>query len=402
MARIRTLLPIFAAAGVAAFIGYRNGFAASGVRTIPETPRSAADRRERSIPNRTDRKESLRLLLKSPLNSRTRGELWSIVRGYSIGEIREALQEISTVPDSETIRWQKAMLYQRWGQVDPVAAIESATTLPEEGVRQTMKMSALTAWMKQDPDAAYRWAEKSAEFKRQEPSRMMANLLSGLTPAMALEKAKSYGAEVHKATLLKLAGDLSTTPEDRAEFLAELARSGSSDEEKAVSLGTFAETWGRGDPLAALGAMDELALDDGRKQQARDRITKDWAEKDPSAALAWLVAKENAQPLKSQVDAYIRWAAREQESALNQLNQLEQQSPPLREGVMNSLVGSSIRGGWTPWGESNQAKNAGMTKLKSHYTHWSGLAPEQAAAWLANQEPALQKKITNTEAHENY
>ena len=68
---------------------------------------------------------------------------------------------------------------------------------------------------------------------------------------------------------------------------------------------------------------------------------------------------------------------------------------------MNALVASSIRGGWTPWSGSNPTMNLEMTKLKSHYSHWSEQAPEQAAAWLVNQKPSIQKEITTTEAHEN-
>ncbi|MES2475890.1 MAG: hypothetical protein V4640_08920 [Verrucomicrobiota bacterium] len=403
MARPRTLFFLIAAAGVAAILGYRKGFAASNQSVTPQASLSAATRPIRPIrPDlvRTDEKESLPLLLKRPANSRTRGELWSIVRGYSSGEIQQALEEIAPVPESEMSQWHRAMLYQRWGQIDAFAAMESAEAIPDEVDRRMAMSSTLTAWMKQDSEAAFRWAEKLPEFQRQEPSRMMANLLSSLTPAKALEQARSYGAEVHKSTLMKLASDLSTTPEDRAAFLAELARSGGSDEEKSASLAMFAETWGSGDPLAALGAMDELALDGGKKQQVRDKITRDWADKDATAALAWLVAKENAQPLKSQVDAYTRWAAREPESALSHLDQLEQQSPPLREGVMNALVVSSIRGGWTPWSGANPPNNLEMTKLKSHYTHWSELAPERAAAWLGNQDSKLQKQITTPEENE--
>lgn len=404
MARNRTFLPLVVLiAAAAAFFGHRTGFStAMEERTATQTAPSAVDRRPRPHPDRVDPKESLRLLLGRPGNSRTRGEAWAIIRQLSIGEIQDALHQVSTFPESDATRLQNAMLYQRWAQIDPVAAMEAVTALPkEEGEREIMMTCAFVAWMKQDPDAAYQWGGKSPEFEQLEPSRMMANLLSGLTPAMALEKADSYGAEVHKATLLKLARDLSTTPEDRAEFLAELARSGRNDEEKAASLGAFVETWGRGDPLAALGAMDGFALDDGTKQQSRNRITRDWAERDPTAALAWLAAAENAQPLKSQVDAYTRWAAREPESALNQLDQLERQSPKLREGIMDSLVGSHTRGGWTPWGESAQAKNSDLMKLKAHYTHWSERAPGQAAAWLANQDSALQGKITSTGVHEN-
>lgn len=402
MTRVRTILIIIAAAGAAGFIGYRNGYSVSDGGTVPQTKHPTAERKARPTPDLADRKESIGLLLKRPMNSRTRGELWSIVGGYSISEIGEALHEIPANVDSGARQTYELMLYQRWAQIDPLSAAGAASAIQEEMARQSVVGDVLLVWMKTDPDAAYRWAEKSSVFKRQEPSRMMANLLSGLTPAAALEKAESYGPEVRKATLLKLGDDLSTTPEDRTEFLAELARSGASEEEKAACLGSFAYVWGGGDPLAALGGMDDLPLSDAGKEKARDSIVKGWTQRDPEAALSWVVAKENAQPLKSQVDAYTRWAGWDAEAALSQLDQLELQSPALREGVMNALAVSSIRGGWTPWsGGAEPTTNLEMIKLKSHYNHWSERAPENAAAWLANQEPGLRKKITAADVHEN-
>lgn len=399
-ASIRKILLIAAAAGVAGSISYRrayNNFTAASAAEFQKASSPTSERRERPSREREDQKEKLRALLDRPASAKTQIESWSIIRNFSVREIQETLHELAAGPETEMGIAQTAMLYQRWAQLDPIPAMQSALENPDQEGGSRYAQDALTAWMNQDPDAAFRWAESSAKFTDNRwHVRMMGTLLANLPNAEALEKAASYGAGVRKLTLGLVSQKMSDTPEGRTGFLSELARVNVTEEEKPVALSAFFQAWGRAAPLDALGAVKESQLDGGKQKQSSDRIMKDWMRSDPLAALTWMSGKPDALPLANRAQFYEYWLANSSGEALASFDSLSEE-PGFGKSVMESLLGSARSAAKSEYGDPE----GGFQTLKAQFTKWSEKSPQQATDWFDKQEPDLQNELNRAEVHEN-
>ena len=400
--RIRPILLTSVTALLAAWLSYRQAYQAESpvARTEPEStsPANGRQRRERN-PARADKMEQLRGLMKRPSTTRNAADAWEIISGMSIGQIKQALDGISEESATDAGQGIEMMLYFCWAQIDPQEAVEAAV---EEGKRkwtdpsmneQQLLFSAFSAWSKRDPEAAFQWVQSSDIPDRKFFINQIGKYLSTLTPGEAAERAKAYGTDVQKAVLVHQANGMTATPESRQAFLDAVAASGIPAGDSNVILKQFARNWGYADSAAALAGLDGFPLDDEQKAQARQWIMAGWAEKDPADAIAWVVKENSPDSMRKQVDIYKKWADNWPGEAADSLDALSLQSPGLREEVMKSQLTSYYQESWIPFGRNEGADAYLLSRLKTHYDHWSAATPADAAKWLESLEPSLREKL---------
>lgn len=398
---LRSAVIVALSAALMGWLGYRQGYAGSVDETAADHRTGTRERRIRPVENRRKAKEDLWKLLARPVNARTSGETWDIISRYSIRQIKDALAELKTGKSGAAAQHQEAMLYFCWAQIDPLEALEAATEESKaDEKKRWLPAHAFTAWMKDDPDAAYQWAMNSPGFDKDVAYRQMATLLSGMPPDEGWAKAKDFAIEVRRGYLGRIGGRMAETEEGRRDFLAMLARNGCSPEESAGGLESLMRVWGGVDPAAALAGFKDLPVDEAAREKARKITTSYWTESDPAGVIAWMSSDENPQPLGNQVDLYRKWAERSPEDAAKEFGNLSNKTPGFREGVMKTLLTSYHQGGWIPFGRNAQSDSRIFSRLKLHYDQWASTDPQQASNWINTLDPALQQRLTSPKPDE--
>ncbi len=378
-------------------VGYRAGSQdqAPGAANTPGNPGSAGTRRERDeAPPGIDAAERLKELLHAPQDSRTAlNQSWNIICGLSANEIEDAVGWIVQNPREPSAMAHIAMLYFRWAQLDPEAALASAQHLPPELSSPLVIDSALTAWMSRDPEAAFRHAEASPEIPDKGSHRkMMAQLLinEGLS---ALEKASSYGNEVRKMTIQALAVTANDSDEARQAFLDEVARQGS-ETEQTEARQALIQQWAALDPRVAMESLEQIGAPEEEHPKHRESIFQRWVREDPAAALSWSAEHPGDLPLAERAESYSRWAARLPGQALETLPLLERE-PGFLEATVKRLQAAYNREGWTPYGSDPQRHAGNRAALLSHFTRWSEQSPAEARLWLESLPTDLRLNLTH-------
>lgn len=390
------LLSLTLVAGLlAAWISYRVSYRSSFTIAHPEMRSfsSGKARPSRNLPVRTDKIEQLRGLANRPLNERSSAEAWAIISSMSVARIRQALDAVSDGKTSKSVQELEESLYFRWAQINPLEALEAASHVEDSTEKGPLLASAYTAWFKQDPEAAWRWAQTSTLLDKRDCTRLMGRYLATLPPAEAAEKMKTCGPDVVKSSIGYQGPAMISSPEDRKAFLECVANSGMSQADSEIILKDFIRNWGFADPAAALAGLDGIPLSDDEKFQARRRITTGWAEINPVEALAW-VAKENPpHAMAAQMAIYSKWSAAAPAEAVAALDGICRDTPGFREEVMKSQLESYYQKDWIPFGRNEAMEKNNFSHLKSHYDDWAATAPADAERWLGTLEPALQQKL---------
>lgn len=249
---------------------------------------------------------------------------WEIIRDLGVSDVRGMLHELEARNKDADGNWQMGMLYFRWAQLDPTAALQAATT-DHQG---NFANDALGAWMKANPDAAFRWAESSEKFNEEQPqAAWMAKFLADLPPSEALAKARAYSEKTRAATLKLISQNQAETPEGREAFLAEIVRGDLPEAEKTAAMNSFFKSWGARDAVAALDQVATLSIASKQQTELHQQILGTWGRNHPEAALTWMIGKSDALPVPKQLIHFRQWtqAAPQQAAAW-----LDRQSPEVR------------------------------------------------------------------------
>lgn len=165
-------------------------------------------------------------------------------------QIRKAIEQIqkSRLPNQREIL---AQLFARWGEIEPLAAMDFVNRLGRGSDRSRAITSILNGWMENDPEAAEAWVDK--------------------LPAGALRK---------EAWQTVIAAHAAIDPK-RALALAEHA--------KVVDLWTAIPifgSWTVKNPEEAAACASKVS-DDYLRMNCLSVVARQWAEADPERALAW-------------------------------------------------------------------------------------------------------------------
>lgn len=401
--RLKPLSLTLIAALLVGWLSYRQSYRPHAVAVAPNVKiaSSANGRESREIAVRVDKVEQLRGLLGKPFNFRSSSEAWDIISGMSVAQIQQALDAIPREKESESAQNMARSLYFRWAQIDPTQAIKAAVLEERDADRSPnilyVLSSAYDGWFKQDPEAAFRWAQTASPDNLRFYAPQMGSYLATLPPTEAAEKMKTYGPAVAKEAISCLGLGMMSSPEDRKAFLDRVANSGMTAGDSKDVLERFVRNWGSADPASALAGLDGIPLNDGEKSQARKRIIADWTEKKPAEAFAWATKESTPNARADQMFIYEKWVASTPEEALTAFDDISSRSPGFREEVMKSQLELYYQRNW----RSDYLENYLFDRLKKNYDHWAALARSDAEKWLGSLEPSLQQKL-HTSADEKH
>lgn len=391
--RLSPFLLLLVGACVAGFMGYQRGF-----ESVPQEKESKPDGKramnrgmEERRETRSDKMNRLKELSGRNENSHAAMiESWRIIRTFSLDEIHQALAEMPS-SDERTLAGgpTRPMLYSRWAEIDPQAALDSLAN----GFADSPSFeAAFTTWMNRDPEAAYFWAKSKPELADHKSlyNRLMARSMSRETLAKALNNAAPGNDELREAVTETLATKMNAIPEERAAFLAELAKRG--PEELAAGKIRLLSAWGGNDPQGALEGMDALGLPPPDAKSKRESILSFWARRNPEAALAWMDGKTDVLSLGRRTQIFNRWAEEDSAAALAHFDTLGKE-PGFTKSVMSALLLEHGQNILNPSGESDLWIKSNRLKMQDYFRHWTVQAPEAAARWRDALDPALSKEI---------
>jgi hypothetical protein len=394
----RRSIPITLAAlatlGIALWTGYRSEVHILDLSSSPAAaaaslpfPRAsplatAASLREFDLPA---------LSRKSEPSPQEKARCWELIRRFSIAEIQAALASLQR-PSSDTHPSALAeMLFFRWAEMDPTGALEAAIR-PPYSQDSSVAHGALTAWMRQDPDAAVRWSSASDSSQLHFGAQSMAaGLLVSQDPRTALDRAAAYGSGCVDSTLVELARALADDETSRQQFLA-LAAGLKGTQNFDRALRQFAATSAAHNPAAAIANADLLGLSASDTETYKLQVFSSWCNIDPAATFDWMKLPGSIYSPDIQARLYDRWAQRSPQDALDWAAGRSDQP----EFIAKAVDGSArrlLQGGW----QADDGNDSTQLKvIQQQLDLWQRQQPEAAQAWLCRMPDDLRNNLTLT------
>ena len=393
-------LLIAVCAGLSSWAAFRAGKGHGAVSAMfaakPSAGTKASQReaRERSTVRKVEVSEIRRFMGRNLEDATTEEllEAWELIRSFSKSQVKEGLEITGRAWDGANPNLLALMLYTRWSELDPEAAVKSAQGLPEEGAARTFGGVALWNWVKSDPEAAYLWSKKNEEFaKNCNHDTMISAMLVTEPVGSALEKAKLLGDEVLRMTMSHFAGAAAGDEEKRAIFIAEAAKL--PGEYKDMAVFQMHSDWALDDPEKALSSVEGAFDNEDLKKRAAETIVSTWAKRDPQQALAWLGANPPPNLIEQQASIWKRWVTEIPDSAQLWLSQ-QGDSPALAETIVRQIQSRQLN---QTLGIGGKAARREKEALRQTYRLWAMAKPEQAKEWLKNADPQVVLTLTSSE-----
>jgi len=389
------ILVVIAAASLAAVLGYWRGMEeASGEAVAENDGPPNRQTRERRGEVRQDPMNRLEGLRGRWVSHAVKMESWAIIRGFTVSQIKEALEDVRPNGMTSAEIEQVKMLFYRWAQIDPVAALEAAAAPPHES--HSAAIAALAAWMKDDPDAAFHWAEAQPQRHLYHHGMMAKHLASG-DRRRALESAASYEEEMSRHVITELARRVGGSAEDRAEFLDLIANHDPGL--LAAAKEALVSSRSEHEPEAALDEIAGAISDPVAADQARGQILISWSHEDPAEALAWMKVNPNPLSIRARVRIYGQWTMRAPEAALEGFASLAEE-PGFGEAALNQLLVEHLRS--KPLEDAGQPPNFRGRQLHPWFQAWNAANPGSAAAWMDSLDHSLRLGFQPQPEHETH
>ena len=242
--------------------------------------------------------------------------LYNLLRRAEPPTLERLLGEANDLRPPSESHAAKAIIYARYAEVDPLAAVDRA--LEEKGpVALSLLTHVFTAWAKQDFDAALAHAETLPSNLRASAATGVLQTSDGLPPDQRSAVAGAFPLEQQLA-LVDSTGQLEDPALAWQAALAEAAGPA-----RMMKLRQIAEHWVLVDPLGALAAAAELP-GSGMFGDLRPFLVQRWAELDGEAARAWVLGQPDSPARRDMLGTLARAiAARDPQSALALARTLE-------------------------------------------------------------------------------
>ena len=386
-------------AGLASWAAFRagkgHGAAAAMFAAKPSAETKASQRtaRERTDPGEAGVSEIHRFMGRNLEDATTEEllEAWEFIRSFSKDQVQEGLKITGSEWDGANPNLLALMLYTRWAELDPAAAVKSAAGLPP-GAMQTFGGAALWIWVKSDPEAAYLWCKKNGDFALKcNHNSMIVAMLATEPAASALEKARLLDREVLQMTARHFAMETGADEDQRARFMAEAAKL--PDDLGKEALFQMARAWSFADPEAALSSMDSIFKGEEEQKRVREALVGEWAKRDPQQALAWLGSNPPANLVDQQAFIWKRWVTEMPDPANLWLTQ-QGNAPALAETIVRQIQSRRLK---QTLGIGGRAARRETEALRHTYRVWAEARPGQAAEWLKNAGPEVALTLTSSE-----
>ncbi|WP_269526520.1 hypothetical protein [Coraliomargarita parva] len=219
----------------------------------------------------------------------------------------EAMEMTAQITSLRENQHAKEAILRIWGEVDPVAALNWASTgLANEpaSVRNAQMLAIFRGYAQNNPAAAFQAAlllESGSRAEAMLRSRALAEVIetqvrNGDVKAamLTIETLPADDSSQRENLLRELVNEwASYDPENAAAYVTSLG-----DEAPASLKIALLSQWAENDPAAAAAWMSSLSIDDPSLGRAASEIIREWARYDLTASAEWL----NSLPASSELD----------------------------------------------------------------------------------------------------
>jgi hypothetical protein len=382
--------------GLSGWVGYRWGHGPEpaleiAAQTFRQRPQ------ERRPPREAQREEGIEMIQRLKrdefliLRDYLRGiEAWNHVKRLSLAQIKAALA--TTGEKAAFANWNNlaTLLFHRWGELEPEEAMRHVRQLGEAEARN-FGPAILVAWMKIDPEGAYRWSLGDRKFAESiQFNRMMPSTLMSESAASAMEKSRELGDGVSLAVARTLAQTMADDASSRAEFVAAIA--GLDEKARQDAIGTMIITWSTRAPEEVLGKWDELPISGEKQKPLLETTLKLWGKREPAKAVEWMTAHPEMADRGQVQSIYKIWL--ESDAAIAE-RWLQGRSDPgaFAANIVTQMHSESLNNtmglNWSGLSQEEIQNNR-----QTHYRIWAQAKPDEAALWLESIGPEAAKPFT--------
>jgi len=243
------------------------------VVTPVEIPRRATDPESRPA--------SLADIARMPSEFAREIALYDLLRSAGVARVESLLDEADALPPAHQTNLTKDIIYSRFAELDPRAAVARIRASGGSDERQLARV--MRAWATVDIDAAMAFVETLAGQSRERAANALLSL--DLSHTLLDEIAARFAVE--EALRIRRA-EAQARVDPAAAWQDAVAR-----DPNSWGLWSIAEIWMTNDPESALQAIGALTNRLRREELLRSAVTR-WAQDDYHAALDWLLAHPNA------------------------------------------------------------------------------------------------------------
>lgn len=323
------------------------------------------------------------------------GDIWKIVSRLPLNRIPDALERLKEMrertpgwtPDAFRLLEIESALYFRWAESAPEAALADveATPIPAHGWasirRRQLRESLMAAWMRSDPDAAYRAVKDDPKLEYMGRSQ----LVRTWTPADVFENLKRYPKN-HQLLLGWYCAAAAEDPVKRAATLQALKEQpGLRNRETAYEL--LFRSWGYNDFEAAMAEARSQELPAMVSQLLHDNV-----EQSPQKVLPWAATHDVSPENDPWVKGYAGWLASDAPAARQWFSEQAPrwESQGHSETVAGFLLQDVLHEGSHP---SRSGQESSTGKLTELLARWRSKDPQAASRWLDSAPAAARDLI---------
>ncbi|WP_367871740.1 hypothetical protein [Luteolibacter sp. Populi] len=370
--------------GLATWIGYRaERHITDAAGNNPLTFRSVV-RRVMAPKSQTELIKRLNQLRhgagRSELGDREIAECWSIIRGFTLEDVQAGLAEIPAKPPYQANQALIGMLFFRWAQLDPEAAVQAALK-PEHEQNYFILMAVGAAWAAKDPEAALRWSATSdSRFAKNVFGRAAGRMLAAQDPEHALAKVTTEFPQGLFGVVEALV-QRSETPESRLELFSKLkALPDPKALDYCLTLLTNRIYYQNPETLRSMLADVEAAdLPPEKLARIKQTIESSLKFEAPEESFGAILKPGSASTESEQKNAYNSWANSKPEEASAWA--VANGRTDLVADIVKNQVMSRLRAGWQ-MGKRDLGSTIMSDTLTPQFEAWQKQDPQAVAAWL--------------------
>jgi hypothetical protein len=386
--------------GVAAWTGYRSERRGMDAAGKPATTFRSVVRHAMAPKSRTDAIDRLNALRhaagRSQPTPQEMKQCWEIIRGFTVEDVQAYLAEIPDGVKRPANRALISMLFYRWAQMDPEAAMNAATQPPYAENRDTVYMVA-GPWMQRDMAGAIRWAKESGSgYAKMVIANDVGRMMVMQDPETALARAKAEFPDAVNSVLLTLTDQLRGTKESRRKLFELLA--GIKEprlQRRCLNQLTWSYVEGdRNEALAAVAELEESGLLPEQAETFRREASFYAMRNRPQERLEWLMRPESKAEPETQLSAYSNWAADDSGAAIEWAKKNDKID--YLATTVKQMTYAQLRAGWQPDDDSRQHWE---DTTHRQFTSWREHQPEAAEAWLQTLPGDIRELFTATTDH---
>lgn len=255
--------------------------------------------------------------------------------------------------------------------------------------RSAGRMSEVVAgeWVRQDPDAAFAWAQSLPDAYQADTVAEVLSYIAGSDPEQATSMAMAMEPGKVRSEVI---GDLAeswagTSPTEAVAWAESLEGT-----ERAGAMRETIDEWAKGDPSSVAEYLDQLAARESIDPYLRS-VASRWSRQEPSKAAEWVVGQSEGAGTRDAMGYVMwNWTRQDPEAAGEWL--IDQPSGPTRDAGIAGLSkasGSFDPAAATMWASSISDEQRRGEMLDYSLQQWQQQNPKAARQWAEQNGVAI-------------